>query len=134
MLRSVTPVEKRSIYALSSLFGLRMFGLFMILPVFSVYAQRYLTGSTPLWMGLALGIYGVTSGLFQLILGWLSDYLGRKPMIMLGLIVFAVGSVIAGVSHSIQGVVLGRAVQGAGAIGAAAMALMADVTRDEVRT
>lgn len=123
----------KSIFSLSSLFGLRMLGLFMILPIFALYAN-HLHGASPLWVGLTLGVYGATSCLFQLIFGWASDRFGRKKIITLGLLIFALGSIIAGFSSSIYGVFIGRALQGAGAIGSATLALIADLTPDEHRT
>jgi len=110
-----------------------MLGLFLILPVFALYAE-HLEGVTPTLIGLALGAYGLTMALLQIPFGMLSDRIGRKPVITAGLIVFAIGSVIAAGSHDIWGVIIGRALQGAGAIAAAMMALLADLTREEVRT
>ncbi len=112
---------------------MRMLGLFMILPIFALYAET-LKGVTPFLVGIAIGIYGLTQALLQIPLGMLSDYIGRKPVIVGGLIVFALGSVIAALSDSISGVIMGRALQGAGAIAAAVMALAADLTREEQRT
>jgi len=125
--------ERRSVFSLAGIYGLRMLGLFMILPVFSLYAEG-LEGVTPMLIGLALGIYGLTMAIFQIPFGMLSDRFGRKPIITLGLILFAVGSVIAAMSDSIWGVIIGRAIQGSGAIAAAMMALMADLTKEEERT
>lgn len=104
----------------------------MILPVFALYAEQ-LQGVTPMLMGLAIGMYGLTQALFGIPLGALSDRIGRKPVIIGGLIIFAIGSVIAAVADSIYGVIFGRAVQGAGAISAVLMALAADLTREDVR-
>ncbi|GAV19383.1 inner membrane transport protein YajR [Mariprofundus micogutta] len=125
--------ERRSVFSLAGIYGLRMLGLFMILPVFSLYAEG-LHGVTPMLVGLALGIYGLTMALFQIPFGMLSDRFGRKPIITVGLLLFAIGSIIAAMSDSIWGVILGRAIQGSGAIAAAMMALMADLTREEERT
>lgn len=119
--------------ALAFIFVFRMLGLFMILPVFAVYAQT-LTGTSPGLLGLALGIYGLTQGLFQLPFGAISDRLGRKQVIAAGLVVFIIGSIIAALSSSIEGVILGRALQGIGAVGSTIMALVADLTRVEHRT
>lgn len=129
----MTPGERRSAFALAGIFSLRMLGLFMILPVFALYADR-LQGATPALMGLAIGIYGMTQALLQIPFGLLSDRLGRKPVIAFGLLLFALGSVVAALSDHIYGVLLGRALQGSGAIAAAVMALAADLTREEQRT
>ena len=124
--------EKRVALALSGVFATRMLGLFMVLPVFAVYAEQ-LDGFTPLLAGLAIGIYGLTQAIFQIPLGRLSDRYGRKPIILAGLLVFALGSVVAAMSENIIGVIIGRALQGAGAIAGAVMALAADLTREEHR-
>ncbi|MGE3318293.1 MAG: MFS transporter [Candidatus Berkiella sp.] len=129
----MTFAELKSTLILSLVFALRMLGLFMVLPVLALYAQK-IPGATPALIGLAAGIYGFSQALLQLPIGMLSDYVGRKPVIIGGLSVFALGSVIAGFSSSIGGLILGRAVQGAGAIGSPILALVADVTREEVRT
>ncbi len=130
---SLTSTERRAAASLGSIFGLRMIGLFMILPVFSLYAHK-LEGFTPALMGLAIGAYGLTQAAFQIPFGLLSDRIGRKRVIYIGLTIFAVGSVVAALSDSIYGVIAGRALQGAGAIAAAIMALLADLTRHTVRT
>ena len=129
----MTALEKRSISGLSLIFALRMLGLFMILPVFSISAQQY-SGSTPMLIGLAIGAYGLTQALLQIPFGMLSDRFGRKKIISLGLILFAIGSVVAAMASSIEMVIVGRLLQGSGAIAAAVMALTADLTRDEQRT
>jgi len=129
----MTPIEKRSVTSLAGIYSLRMMGLFLILPVFALYAE-HLDGVTPTLIGLALGAYGLTMALLQIPFGMLSDRIGRKPVITIGLIIFAIGSVVAASSHDIWGVIIGRAIQGAGAIAAAMMALLADLTREEVRT
>lgn len=129
----MTPLERRAVSLLASVYGFRILGLFLILPVFAVYAGR-LTGHTPLLVGLALGIYGLSQALLQIPSGLLSDRIGRKPVIVLGLLLFAAGSALAALSTSIDGVIAGRALQGAGAISAAIMALAADLTREEQRT
>lgn len=128
----MSPVERRSVAVLATIYGLRIFGLFLILPVFAVFATT-LEGHTPLLIGLALGAYGLTQALFQIPFGAWSDRFGRKPVIIAGLLIFVVGSVIAALSNSIGGVILGRAIQGAGAVPAAVMALLADLTREEQR-
>ena len=129
----MTALEKRSISGLSLIFALRMLGLFMILPVFSISASQY-SGSTPLLIGLAIGAYGLTQALLQIPFGMLSDRIGRKRVITIGLLLFAVGSIIAALAESIEMVIIGRLFQGSGAIAAAIMALTADLTRDEQRT
>lgn len=129
----MSPVERRAAFSLAAIFALRMLGLFMILPVFALYAE-HLHGVTPFLVGVAIGIYGLTQGLLQIPFGMLSDRLGRKPVIAAGLLIFALGSVVAAMADSIHGVILGRALQGAGAIAAAVMALTADLTTEEHRT
>ena len=129
----MTPAERRAALSLASIFALRMMGLFMIYPVFSLYAHQ-LRGVTPTTIGLALGIYGLAQTLLHIPLGMLSDRVGRKPVITLGLLVFAAGSVIAALSQSIHGVILGRLLQGGGAVGSSMLALNADLTREEHRT
>lgn len=125
--------DYRAILSLASIFALRMLGLFMILPVFSLYAPQLL-GTTPALMGVALGIYGLSQACLQIPFGMLSDRFGRKPIITLGLVLFILGSCIAALSHSIYGVILGRLLQGGGAIGSTLIATVADVTREEQRT
>lgn len=132
--RSVTPAENRATWALAAIFALRMFGLFMIYPVFSIYALGHLQGASAASIGLALGGYGLTQALLQIPLGWLSDRIGRKVVITGGLALFATGSVVAGVSDSITGVIVGRVLQGAGAIGSTILALAADLTHEQHRT
>src|SRR5215831_15826094 len=111
----MTPIERRAVVSLSSIMGLRMIGLFMVLPVFSLYANQ-LQGATPTLIGLAMGIYGLFQALFQIPFGALSDRFGRKPIIMIGLMIFAVGSLLAGTAHSITLMIIGRALQGIGAV------------------
>lgn len=130
---TMTRGERKAAASLAAVYAVRMLGLFMIFPVFSVYAST-LTGTTPFLAGLALGIYGFTQAALQIPLGMLSDRFGRKRVIVAGLLVFAFGSVVAGMSDSIYGVLLGRALQGGGAVAAALMALAADLTREEHRT
>ena len=129
----MTPLERRTVSSLALLYSFRMLGLFMVLPLLALYAAD-LPGADPLTIGLALGVYGLSQALLQIPLGWLSDKLGRKPVIVGGLLVFALGSVVAGMAETIEGVVLGRALQGAGAIASTVMALVADLTREEQRT
>ena len=126
-------LERRSISALATVYGLRMFGLFLILPVLAIYAKE-LGNATPVMMGLALGIYGVTQAIFQIPFGMMSDKFGRKPVILAGLGIFIIGSLVAAFSNTIEGVILGRALQGAGAIAAAVLALTSDLTRENQRT
>jgi MFS family permease len=128
----MTPIEKRVAMSLSAIFASRMLGLFMVLPVFAIYAEE-LEGFSPTLAGLAIGIYGLTQAIFQIPMGLLSDRIGRKPVIIGGLIIFAIGSVVAALSDSITGVIVGRALQGSGAIASAIMALAADLTREEHR-
>ncbi len=129
----MTSLERRAAMSLSSIFALRMLGLFMIYPVFSVYAE-HLRGVTPTTIGLALGVYGLTQAIFQIPFGMLSDRFGRKVIIGIGLLIFACGSVVAATSTSIHGVILGRILQGGGAVGSAILAMAADLTREEHRT
>jgi predicted MFS family arabinose efflux permease len=124
--------EFRAALSLSSVYALRMLGLFMILPVFALYAGD-LEGVTPTLTGLAIGIYGLTQAALQIPAGLLSDRIGRKPVIIGGLLIFALGSVVAALADSMLVVILGRALQGAGAIAAAIMALAADLTREQHR-
>jgi len=128
----ITIGERRAAFWLAGVFSLRMLGLFMILPVFALYAE-HLHGNTPALAGLAIGIYGFSQALFQIPFGFLSDRYGRKRMIYIGLLIFAAGSVAAALADSIWGVILGRALQGGGAVSAAVMALAADLTREEHR-
>jgi len=124
--------EVRSASSLAGIYALRMLGLFMILPVFALYAEE-LHGATPALAGLAIGIYGMTQALLQIPFGLVSDRIGRKPVIIFGLLVFAAGSMVAANADSIAWVIAGRALQGAGAIAAAIMALTADLIREEHR-
>lgn len=130
---SLQPAEKRAVATIALIAMLRMFGLFALLPVLSLYAAS-LRDATPILIGLAVGAYGLTQAGLQIPLGALSDRVGRVPVIVAGLAIFAVGSVLAGLSDSIFGVIAGRLLQGAGAISATLTALLADATRDQVRT
>lgn len=129
----LSSLEKRSVLALGLIFAVRLLGLFLILPVFAVYAQE-LRGADPTLLGLALGVYGLTQALLQIPFGMVSDRCGRKPVIAVGLVIFILGSVIAAQADSIHLLILGRSLQGAGAIGSTIMALVADLTREEHRT
>ena len=128
----MNSLETRTAYSLSAVFAVRMLGLFMILPILPLFAKE-LGNATPFLIGLTIGIYGLTQALFQIPLGLLSDHVGRKPVIIGGLLVFALGSVIAALSSDIYITILGRAVQGSGAIAATTMALAADLTREDHR-
>lgn len=129
----MNPLERRSTFALSSIFALRMLGLFMIIPVFSVVGQSY-QYATPALIGLAVGVYGLSQAILQIPFSLWADRFSRKPLIVFGLLLFALGGAIAAMSESIYGVILGRAIAGAGAVSAVVMALLADVTREENRT
>ena len=125
--------ELRATLAIGSLFVFRMLGLFMILPIFALQASQY-SDMTPRLVGMALGIYGLSQAFLQIPLGSLSDRIGRKQVILLGLAIFGLGSFIAGSATSIYTVILGRCLQGAGAIGSTTLALLADVTDPKNRT
>ncbi|MES2219250.1 MAG: MFS transporter [Pseudomonadota bacterium] len=132
-MQKMTPSELSAVSALSAIMSLRLIGLFMVLPVFAPYANN-LMFATPTMVGLAMGIYGLTQCLLQIPFGMLSDRIGRKPVIAAGLIIFIIGSIIAAFAHSIYFMILGRALQGAGAVGSAIIAALADFTRVEQRT
>lgn len=129
----MNALEWRVAFSLSAVYAVRMLGLFMILPVFALYAQT-LPHSTELLAGIAIGIYGLTQAIFQIPLGMASDRIGRKPVIIGGLLVFALGSALAAFAQSIEMIILGRTLQGMGAVAAATMALAADLTREENRS
>jgi MFS family permease len=131
---AMTPMERRASVSLAAIFALRMLGLFLVLPVFALEARQYPGGSDPALLGLAMGIYGLTQGLLQLPFGMASDRFGRKRVIVLGLTIFALGSFWAAAATDLTGLLVGRSLQGAGAVSAAVTALLADLTRDEVRT
>lgn len=130
---SYTPVERQAVVSLSGIFSLRMIGLFMILPVFAVYGTA-LEGATPLLIGLAVGAYGLAQLLLQIPFGLMADRHDRHRLIIIGLLLFIVGGLVAAASDSIWGVIIGRFLQGAGAISAVVMALLSDLVRDENRT
>jgi MFS family permease len=127
-------LERRASGSLAAIFAARMLGLFLVLPVFALEAARYPGGSDPALVGLAMGIYGLTQGILQIPFGLASDRLGRKRVIIFGLLVFAAGSFVAAAAASLPWLIAGRSLQGAGAVSAAVTALLADQTRDEVRT
>ena len=124
--------EKWAVVSLASLYAFRMLGLFMVLPVMMLEGS-HLEGATPQLLGLAMGIYGLSQALLQIPAGALSDRIGRKPVIIGGLLIFAAGSLLAASADSVWGVVAGRALQGCGAIASAIMALVTDITREENR-
>lgn len=130
----MTPIELRASAGLAGIFGLRMLGMFLILPVFAIYATTLPGGDNHALIGLALGAYGLTQALLQLPFGMASDRFGRKPVIYFGLILFVAGSFVAAAAHDLVWIIVGRAIQGAGAISAAVTALLADLTREEHRT
>ncbi|MCL2897609.1 MFS transporter [Brenneria tiliae] len=129
----MTPGELRATWGLGTVFSLRMLGMFMVLPVLTTYGMA-LQGASESLIGIAIGIYGLMQAVFQIPFGLMSDRVGRKPLIVGGLLIFALGSVIAALSDSIWGIILGRALQGSGAISAAVMALLSDLTREQNRT
>jgi MFS family permease len=132
--RRMTAQELRASLSLASLYAFRMLGLFLILPVFAVHAHTLPGGDRPLLVGLVLGIYSLTQGVLQLPFGMASDRLGRKPVILFGLLLFALGSLVAAQATDLVGTLVGRALQGTGAISAAVTACIADLTRDSQRT
>ncbi|PIT83869.1 MFS transporter [Limnohabitans sp. 15K] len=130
----MNPLERRASASLSAIFALRMLGLFLVLPVFALEARQYPGGDDPALLGLALGIYGLTQAFLQLPFGMASDHFGRKRVIVVGLFIFALGSFWAAAANDLTHLLVGRSLQGAGAVSAAVTALLADLTRDEVRT
>lgn len=130
----MSPMELRAALSLAAVFGLRMFGMFAILPVFAIYAERLPGGEDLALVGVAIGGYALTQAALQIPFGWWSDRYGRKPVIQAGLAIFAVGSFIAALGQHLWLVIAGRLLQGAGAIAAPVMALAADLTREEHRT
>jgi len=129
----MTPGELRATWGLGTVFSLRMLGMFMVLPVLTTYGMA-LQGASEALIGFAIGIYGLAQAVFQIPFGLLSDRIGRKPLIVGGLVIFVIGSIVAALSDSIWGIILGRALQGSGAIAAAVMALLSDLTREQNRT
>lgn len=130
----MTATERRSSISLAPIFALRMLGLFLVLPVFMLEARKYPGGEDIAMVGLAMGSYGMTQAFLQLPMGMASDRYGRKRVIVIGLIVFAIGSLVATLATTLTGLLIGRSIQGAGAVSAAVTALLADQTRDVVRT
>jgi MFS family permease len=130
----MSPVELRAAISLSSIFGLRLLGMFVILPVFAIYSEGLPGGDDLTLVGVAIGIYGLTQACLQVPFGWWSDRYGRKRVIYVGLAIFATGSFIAALGTNVWVVIVGRMLQGAGAVSAAVMAMMADLTREEHRT
>lgn len=126
--------ELRASISLASIYGLRMLGMFLILPIFAIYAKQYTGGNNSMLVGAALGAYGLTQALFQLPFGMASDKFGRKKLIYIGLIMLVIGSIVAALATDITTVIIGRALQGAGAVSAVVTALLADLTREENRT
>ncbi|SEF13988.1 Predicted arabinose efflux permease, MFS family [Burkholderia sp. WP9] len=126
--------ELRATVSLAAIFALRMLGLFMIMPVFSVYAKTIPGGDNLLLVGIALGAYGVTQSLLYIFYGWVSDQVGRKPVIATGLVIFAIGSFVAAGAHDMVWIIVGRVIQGMGAVSSAVLAFIADLTAEEHRT
>ncbi|WP_321907718.1 MULTISPECIES: MFS transporter [unclassified Paraburkholderia] len=126
--------ELRATVSLAAIFALRMLGLFMIMPVFSVYAKTVPGGDNLLLVGIALGAYGVTQSLLYIFYGWVSDMVGRKPVIAAGLVIFAIGSFVAAGAHDMVWIIVGRVIQGMGAVSSAVLAFIADLTAEEHRT
>ena len=129
---SFSANETRAVSMLATLYVVRMLGLFMVLPLISIYSAD-MVGATPFLLGLAVGAYGLTQAVLQIPMGWLSDHIDRRWVIVFGLLLLVAGSVVAALSTSIWGVIGGRFLQGAGAIASATMALVADYTRVEQR-
>jgi len=132
-LQEFTPLERRAVLGISALFLLRMFGFYLVLPVLSTYSKS-LAGSTAVLVGMSVGVYGLTQFLFQVPFGLLSDRWGRKPLLTAGLLFFALGSAICAMADTAWALVLGRTIQGMGVVASTGLAMMGDLTRDEIRT
>ena len=130
---AMNSTERKAAFSIALLVALRMYGLFLIIPVFSIYA-RDIPGATEFLTGIAIGVYGLTQAVLQIPMGFLSDVIGRRKVIALGLLVFIIGSVIAALANDIWWIIIGRAIQGSGAIASTGMALIADVSRAEQRS
>ena len=130
---SLSRAETGPVITVSLISALRLLGIFLILPIFSVYAVRY-PGASMALAGVAFGIYALTQSLAQIPLGWASDRWGRKPVLLIGLALFALGSIACGLAETIFQLILARVIQGTGAVGSVAFAALADVTRPSVRT
>lgn len=131
--RRMNPLERRATFSIAGIFSTRMLGLFMIFPVFALFAEQEFSNITGLQIGLAIGAYGLTQALLQIPYGMLSDRFGRKPLILVGLFVFLIGSIICALADSIEMMILGRAVQGAGAVAAVLTASVSDLVREPYR-
>ena len=130
----MNPSELRSTLALAGIFGLRMLGLFLLLPVFSIHARGLPGGEHALWVGLTLGIFNIVQACFYIPLGSLSDRIGRKPVVLWGLSLFVAGALICAAQDNLLWIAIGRGIMGAGAVSAAISAWVADLTREQVRT
>ena len=129
----MNETEKRAALSLGSIYAIRMFGLFLILPVFALHSYEF-KFATPSLTGIALGVYGLTQACLQIPMGLLSDRIGRKTVIIAGFLLFCIGSITAALAETIYGVILGRALQGSGAVASTLMALAADLSREEQRS
>src|SRR5688500_12396604 len=129
----MSPVELRASLSLAAIFGLRLLGMFVILPVFAIHAEQLPGGTNLVLVGIAIGAYGLTQAILQIPFGWWSDRYGRTTMIYLGLAIVPGGSFVASLAPNIYVVIAGRVLQGACAISAAVMAMAADLTREEQR-
>jgi len=130
---TMTPKEKKATFAIAGIFSTRMLGLFMIFPVFALFAEQEFANITPLQIGMAIGIYGLTQAFFQIPFGMFSDKFGRKPLIILGMVIFMIGSMVCAVADSIEMMILGRAIQGIGAVAAVLMATVSDLVVEQFR-